>query len=319
MEFCEEMMEKSTVLVLLATYNGENYIHAMVDSVLAQDYQDVKIILSDDNSKDSSPAILDDYAAKYPDRVIHYRSGMRFGCAQKHFMHLLSKFHDAPYIMFCDQDDVWHSDKIRKTLETMKQVEAGEAVPAMVHTDLRVVDKELKEMSPSFWSHSDLDGSRLALNQLLVQNVVTGCTMMINNALAQLACREIPGDAMLMHDWWLALLASACGRTGFLKEATIDYRQHGNNSVGAKNVRSAGYLLQRLRSKKMRKALSDAAAQAAAFGACYGDLLMPEQKELIEAFASTQSAGLLRRDQIYIGHNLLKHGFVRVTAQLLGW
>ncbi|MBO4939210.1 MAG: glycosyltransferase family 2 protein [Oscillospiraceae bacterium] len=313
------MMEKATVLVLLATYNGENYIRPMVDSVLAQDYQDVKIILSDDNSTDTSPAILDEYAAMYPDRVFHYRSGMRFGCAQKHFMHLLAKFHDAPYIMFCDQDDVWHSDKIRKTLDKMKQVEAGETVPAMVHTDLRVVDRDLQELSASFWSHSDLDGSRLALNELLVQNVVTGCTMMINNPLAQLACRQIPQDAMLMHDWWLALLASACGRTGFLNEATIDYRQHGNNSVGAKNVRSVGYLCQRLRSKKMRMALSNAAAQAQVFGDCYRDLLTKEQTELIEAFASTQTAGLLRRDQIYIRHNLLKHGFVRVTAQLLGW
>ena len=307
-------MEKATVLVLLATYNGENFIRPMVDSVLAQDYQNIKIILSDDNSRDSSPAILEEYAQKHPDKVVHYRSGMRFGCAQKHFMHLLSKFRDAPYIMFCDQDDVWHPDKIRKTLEKMRQVEQDASVPAMVHTDLRVVDRDLKELSPSFWIHSDLDGSRLALNQLLVQNVVTGCTMMINHALAELACREIPENAMLMHDWWLALLASACGRTGYLSEAIIDYRQHGNNSVGAKNVRSASYLWQRLRSKKMRKALS-----AQAFLECYGDLLTQEQTDLLTAFASTQTAGLLSRDRVYIKYNLLKHGAVRVTAQLLGW
>ena len=312
-------MEKSTVLVLLATYNGENYIRTMVDSVLAQDHPDIRVILSDDNSTDSSPSILEEYAARYPDRVTHYRSGLRFGCAQKHFMHLLANFHDAPYIMFCDQDDYWHPDKVRKTLETMKRVERERDVPALVHTDLRVVDRELREISPSFWAHSDLDGSRLALNQLLVQNVVTGCTMMINRALAELACRDIPEDAMLMHDWWLALLASVSGQTGFLKEATIDYRQHGNNSVGAKNVRSASYLWQRLRSKKMRQSLADGARQAQAFLDCYGDLMTGEQRELTAAFASTRDAGLLRRDRTYLKYNLLKHGAVRVTAQLLGW
>lgn len=312
-------MEGSTVLVLLTTYNGQAFVGQMVDSVLAQDYQNIRVVLSDDNSGDGTAELLEKYAASDPDRVIHYRSGQRFGCAQKHFMHLLRTFHDAPYIMFCDQDDVWHRDKVRKTLEKMKQVEADPQVPAMVHTDLRVVDGELKEIAPSFCKHSNLDGNRLALNQLLVQNVVTGCTMMINRSLAELASREFPEDAMLMHDWWLAILASACGKTGFLDEATMDYRQHGSNSVGAKDVHSAGYLLSRLRSKKMRKSLSDGARQAQAFLECYAQLLKPEQIALLEAFSSTQDASLLVRDSIYIKHKLLKYGAVRIAAQLLGW
>ena len=42
---------------------------------------------------------------------------------KKHFMHLLRNFHDAPYVMFCDQDAVWHPDKVRKTLELMQKIE----------------------------------------------------------------------------------------------------------------------------------------------------------------------------------------------------
>ena len=230
-------MEAPIVYILLAAYNGCAYIREQIDSLLLQDHTAIKIILSDDGSSDDTLKILNEYAQKYPEKILHYRSGVRFGCAQKHFMHLLGVFQDAPYLMFCDQDDVWHTDKVRKTLAKMQKLENGEMVPTMVHTDLRVVDGDLKEISPSFWKHSNLDGSRLALNQLLVQNVVTGCTMMINRPLAQLACRSVP-QKVLMHDWWLALLASACGRTGFLTEQTIDYRQHGNNSVGAKDVRS---------------------------------------------------------------------------------
>lgn len=122
-----------------------------------------------------------------------------------------------------------------------------------------------------------------------------------------------------MHDWWLALLASAVGKTGFLAEATIDYRQHGNNSVGAKNVRSLSYLWGRLCSQNMREALKGAAGQAEVFRRCYEDLLDEEQKRLLEAFASTQNAGLLRRDRIYLKYGLLKKGVIRKTAQLLGW
>ena len=166
-------METSIVYILLASYNGHAYIREQIESLLTQSYPFVKIVLSDDGSSDGTDKILDEYAEKHPDKVTHYRSGERFGCAQNHFMHLLGAFQDAPYIMFCDQDDVWHKDKVSNTLQVMRQLENGEPVPVLVHTDLRVVDDTLQEISPSFWKHSNLDGSRLALNQLLVQPVTT--------------------------------------------------------------------------------------------------------------------------------------------------
>lgn len=310
-------MKEPTVCILLATYNGCAYIRQMIDSVLAQDYPCIQLVLSDDGSSDGTQFILEEYVEKYPEKVMFYKSGQRFGNAGKHFMHLLKQFCDSPYIMFCDQDDVWHKDKIRKTLLKMQQVERGEAIPAMVHTDLRVVDSELQEINSSFWRHSNLDGSRLALNQLLVQNVVTGCTMMINRPLAELACRETP-DEMIMHDWWLALLAAACGKADFIAERTIDYRQHGNNSVGAKDVRSKEYLWYRLRSKSMRNALKDNAKQAEALLQHYKEVLKSEQIEVIQAFIKAQKASFFRRNHLYIKYGLLKYGVVRKTAQLLG-
>lgn len=312
-------MSNQSVLVLLAAYNGESYIRPMIDSVLAQDHTDLRLIVSDDNSTDGTPSILAEYAAAYPDKITHYRSGKRFGNAQKHFMHLLEQFHDAPYIMFCDQDDVWHPNKISKTLALMKTIETDSATPSMVHTDLRVVDGELREIAPSFCAHSAIDGHRLSLNQLLVQNVVTGCTMMINRRLAKMVCKRYDSEGMLMHDWWIALLASACGKVAFLNEATIDYRQHDKNSVGAKNVYSPAYLLKRLRSNRMRKALADAAGQAEAFVKCYREWLTIDQQELAVAFAKTRNASLLARNRIYTQYNLKKYGFVRVVTQYLGW
>lgn len=311
-------MSESVVYVLLATYNGEAYIRQMLESVLKQDYPCIHIIVSDDGSNDGTESILEEYATANPEKITHYKSGMRFGCAQKHFMHLLSKFQDAPYIMFCDQDDVWHPDKVRKTLEKMKSIEANSSIPSMVHTDLRVVDGDLAEISPSFCKHSKLDGTRLALNQLLVQNVVTGCTMMINNSLAKIACENYSEDGMMMHDWWLALLASSCGKTGFLDEATIDYRQHGNNSVGAKNVYSLKYLIRRLQSKRMRDSLKDSAYQAECFLSCYDALLDANSKELLSAFAKTASLGCLERNEVYFRYHLFKYGIVRKFGQILG-
>ena len=311
-------MERPNVTILLPTYNGSAYLASQLDSLLAQDYPNLQIVISDDASTDTTVQIINRYAAAHPDRILHFKSGQHFGNAQDHFMHLLRQFSEADYIMFCDQDDVWHADKVSKTMARMKAIEQDTAVPALVHTDLRVVDADLSEISPSFCQHSDLQGDRLALNQLLVQNVVTGCTVMINRSLAQLASTCAQTGAMRMHDWWLALLASACGRIAFLNEATIDYRQHGSNSVGAKNVRSPSYFFQRLTSSPMRKGMRLAAEQAEAFLACYTTQLTPEQQKLICAFASTKDKGLLGRDLVYIRHNLLKSGFVRRFSQLTG-
>ncbi len=303
------------VLILLAAYKGGAFIREMVDSILRQDCQDWFLILSDDG-EDTAP-ILQEYADRYPDRIRHYRSGRRFGCAQKHFMHLLRRFGgEAPYCMFCDQDDVWHPDKVRKTLEAMKQAEQGTDLPVLVHTDLNVVDGALQQISPSFLAYSGLRGDRLQLNQLLMQNVVTGCTAMVNRPLAQLASRDIPEDAMLMHDWWLALLAAAKGKCVFVNEATIDYRQHGSNSVGAKNTRSAGYILRRMRSG-IRTSMEDTARQAGALLAAYPELFQGKQRAMLEDFSCIFQKNKLQRIRCYVGYGLWKNGLVRKIAQII--
>ena len=304
------------IMVLLATYNGSKYVGQMIDSVLAQDYGDFHVILSDDGSKDDTARILEEYACAHPGKITHYRSGMRFGSAQDHFMHLLQQFHDAPYIMFCDQDDYWHPDKMRKTLSKMQEIEKCD-LPAMVHTDLQVVDGELALMDPSFMHFSKLQGDRLALNQLLVQNVVTGCTMMLNRALAELACSHLPKDKILMHDWWLALIAAAMGSAGYLNEATIDYRQHGNNVVGAKNTRSAAYILKKIKNDGVQTAMRQTYAQAQVFEDCFGAMLDSDARKTVQTYAAmAHKNGFVRRVN-YLKYGFLKCGVQRIIAQLI--
>lgn len=307
----------NTVTILLATYNGEKHINEMVESILAQDFEDWKLILSDDGSTDGTADILESFAEKFPEKIVHYRSGKRFGNAQGHFLHLLETFGDAPYVMFCDQDDVWHKDKISKTLKKMKETEK-DGVPTMVHTDLAVVDKNLSVLDSSFMRFSKLDGNRVAFNQLLVQNMVTGCTVMLNGALAKFAAKKCPAEKVLMHDWWLALIASAFGKIAFLDEPTIDYRQHGDNSVGAKNVRSASFLLERLKNHQSKKSVQNSILQAKAFLECFEDSLSDELLQVLKDFASLENKNFLARDAVYLKHKINKFGFTRIVAQYLG-
>ena len=306
----------STVRILLAAYNGEKYIGQMIESILAQDFQDWQLVVSDDQSRDGTPAILEDYAKRYPDRIIHYRSGLHFGNAQGHFLHLLDRFPDAPYIMFCDQDDVWHREKVSGTLEKMKEIEEP-SVPAVVHTDLRVVDGQLREMAPSFLAYSGLSGNRLELKHLLVQNVVTGCTMMVNRPLAELANAHRPEGAVLMHDWWLAMIGAALGKTGFWDQATIDYRQHGGNTVGAKDARSLSYILKKIRNDGVRKAMEDTYDQAEVFLETFGELMTPEQRRTVADYAALKHRGPLARRVGFLKGGYYKYGLQRIAAQFL--
>ncbi len=227
--------------------------------------------------------------------------------------------------MFCDQDDAWHSDKVRKTLAAMQEAErAGRAEsrsenapPVLVHTDLRVVDGELKLLDESFMHYSRLDGSRLKLNELLIQNVVTGCTLMINRPLTALALEGADEEKMLMHDWWIALCAAAFGKSIFLPEATMDYRQHGGNVVGAKNPLNLSYVKSRLSGGAIKKSLDDTSAQAAAFLKVYGDRLDGEQKETVEAYANLPSMGKIARLRTYSRCGFWKKDPGRRIAQMI--
>lgn len=310
---------ESEVTVLLAAYKGSTYAPSQIESILAQDCGGWRLVLSDDG--DWTAEVLDRYAAAYPDRIVRYRAGARFGSAQKHFMALLRAFRESPYIMFCDQDDIWHPDKIRRTLALMKQTEAsaGAGAPVLVHTDLRVVDAKLQEMAPSFTRYSRLDGSALSLNRLLVQNTVTGCTVMINRALAEMALQAEDVPEMQMHDWWMALTAAAFGKAAFLPEATMDYRQHGSNTVGAKNPNSLSYVMDKIRAGGARKALEDTAAQAGAFLRIYGPQLSEAQKEMLEAFSSAPERGKAARLRIYGKYGFWKKDLRRRLGQLLWW
>lgn len=305
------------VLILLAAYNGGGFIRQQIDSILAQDYPYWHLVLSDDGSEDQTPEILSRYASDHPEKITHYRSGIRFGNAQDHFLHLLSRFQDAPYIMFCDQDDVWHPDKIRRTLDKIREVETDPAQPVLVHTDLRVVDEDLRELDSSFLHYSNLDGSRMELNRLLIQNTVTGCTVMINKALADIACEALPAQDVMMHDWFLAVLASACGKTGFLPEATMDYRQHGHNTLGASNSRSLSYVKSRLSRRLIRASVFSGARQAETILRCYARHIPEENRRILSVYASLPEKDWFARRYTYLKYGFFKNGLIRCGALFL--
>ena len=250
----------------MAAYNGEKYIAQQLDSLIAQSYPDWELFIHDDGSADATPAIIERYAAAYPDRI-HLIDAPSAGSAKKNFLFLMREV-DAPYIMFCDQDDVWNADKIERSLAALKALEdqKGADVPLLAFSDSVVADSELRVIDNSFLSYQYLDPKRISFPELMVQNVVPGNTVVFNRALLQYARKCSDADAIIMHDWWCALIGAFFREIFFLEKSTLLYRQHNENSLGAKKYAPFNYPLAIVKCPgRIKESFVSTRAQAAEF------------------------------------------------------
>lgn len=226
-----------TVYILLATYNGEAYIEEQLDSIVKQKLSNWRLIIRDDGSKDRTISIINKFA-KFDERIIVIRDDINDRGAKNNFSTLLHcvKKYNPYYLCFSDQDDLWDSDKLLVEFEKIKEKENkfGPQTPILIHTDLEVVDENMRQICNSFMNyHGVAHKTHMQLEYLLIQNFVTGCTLMFNRALFNLSV-PIP-KCVVMHDWWIALCASAFGYIFFIPDATVRYRQHASNVIGAKS------------------------------------------------------------------------------------
>ena len=306
-------MKTKKVEILLATYNGEQYLREQLESIVNQDYVYWVVRVCDDASTDDTYNILKEYQEKYPDKFILVKNEQGFGSAKKNFMNLI-KNSTCDYVMCCDQDDVWLPNKISLTLQAMKENEQGE-MPVLVHTDLNVVDANLNVLSESFFEHSNFR-KEFELNEILIQNFVTGCTMMMNKPMVTLMSRVEDCDKILMHDWVASILATSVGKVAFVDTPTMLYRQHGINSVGAKKYGLALFI-SKLKEAKMRQSLVDTTVQANVVAELYQDILDKEKYEFIQQYGTLWKKNKVQRIRFYLKNRVLKKGLPRKICQLI--
>lgn len=231
--------------ILLATYNSEKYLKVQIDSILAQSFADFILYIRDDGSTDDTLLIIDEYLRSFSN-IIFLKDDQTGRFSMGSFMWMLEAV-DADYYMFADHDDYWLENKVQLTLNKMFEVENYEfSKPVIIHTDLKVVDTNLKEVASSFWNYSKIKPSLLLnFNFLAVYNLLTGCTMMINKKARNVS---LPYSKFaLMHDSWIGLkVMDNGGIIDFIPNQTILYRQHGNNAIGAKEVGTKNYFINKL-------------------------------------------------------------------------
>ncbi|MBU3005736.1 glycosyltransferase family 2 protein [Paraglaciecola arctica] len=220
-----------TICILLATYNGGTYLNEQLDSLINQSEKNWLCLIRDDNSKDNTLEVIKSYCKEDPRFYLVEDELGGQGNAMANFAVLMKEGlkSKANYFFFCDQDDVWLPNKIETMVCELNKHDKDNAF--LVHHDLEVVDEKLSQIAPSFINYSRLD-SDASFSRLLGRNTVTGCASACNRKLLELSL-PVPEEAM-MHDWWLALMASYLDELYFVNQVLGKYRQHSNNVLGAK-------------------------------------------------------------------------------------
>ena len=302
--------------ILMATYNGERYIEQQLESILNQSETNWRLLIRDDCSQDNTRQIIQKYQIKYPEKIIFVPSTESSGSAMNNFFKLLD-YAENEYIMFADQDDVWKPDKIAVTFSKMQEMEKqyGREIPLLIHTDLCVVNERLETINSSIFALQDMNYRQDRLNNLLATNIVTGCTMLFNQALLELLGKK-PANAV-MHDMWIALVAAAFGKIGFVNKATILYRQHGSNANGTKNVKSLKYIIDDIRDiSSISKSLDLHYQQAKEFLNIYKNNLSEEQIKLLSGYSEFRQKNWLQRVVFLYRQDIKKKGFARICGQI---
>lgn len=306
--------------VVLVCCNGEAYLDGQIATILNQTVAPARLLLSDDASSDDTALILERWRRQAPGQVLVRREPERCGVVAHvdRALAALMATGPTPYLFLSDQDDLWDLDKAERSLAKMAALEAswGSAVPLLVHTDLRLIDASGRLLARSYIQHACLRLKRTSLRELAFQNVVTGCTVLINRACLE-AALPIPPEAVL-HDGWLALVATSLGAVYFLPEPTVSYRQHGDNQVGGEVFRSERWAawIRSLRDgtaadRAIRPAVEQALALVERYGAAQPKLARDLPPEHLRALLDSTT---LRRLRAALALGVRKHGWRRSLA-----
>ena len=220
-------MITENINVILCCYQGESYIAEQLDSILAQTYPSVEIFVSDDSSNDKTQAIVESYCANFSNVTLHNNTE-NLGFLKNFEVSLLRI--KGKYFALCDQDDIWHPDKLTVSMSELKKIEAiYPNKPILVHTDLELMDAHGHTIEGSFFTKKELSlSNKKSLGQILGHCGIMGNTILMNRILVDKAL-PFP-EGLKYHDYWLAVINELYGVRKTISKPLVKYRLHDTNT-----------------------------------------------------------------------------------------
>lgn len=232
------------IAVLLATYNGAEWLSEQLESVLNQRDVDVKLIVSDDMSTDGTIELLEKHA-KNDHRISILPSKGKFGSAAKNFYRLIvdADISDCSFVALADQDDIWLKNKLSSlsqiAIDNGSDGVSSNAVAFWNDGSRALIDKSKPLRRLDFLFESAGPGSTYLMTPKLVQEI----KVMLSDNYADI-------NQISAHDWLIYAICRATGKKWFISSVpTVKYRQHDNNELGVNlGVKAKWFRLMKLRS-----------------------------------------------------------------------
>jgi glycosyltransferase involved in cell wall biosynthesis len=214
------------VCILMATYNGENFLAEQLQSIERQTYQEWRVLISDDGSSDNTLAIAKQYQQKWGIDRVEIRQGPKQGFCQNFLSMACDSYIRADLYAFSDQDDVWLADKLERAVAYF-HVSNDSQLPIAYGGRTQIVDRVLKPLglSPEFTMPR-------SFRNALVQSIAGGNTQVFNQAAKELL-EQAGRQQVVSHDWWLYQIVKGAGGIFYYDpKPTVLYRQHENALIG---------------------------------------------------------------------------------------
>lgn len=222
----------ATLSVVLCTYNGARHLPALLDSLAGQRRPPNELLICDDGSTDATQQLIAAFAKRAPFVVRWYRQEKRLGPAANFVA--AAQHARGEWIAFCDQDDVWHPDKLVRALAASQE----HSDTVAVFCNARLINVDGRPLGRTLWQHVSFTPREQAILsagtpwQIFVRHpVVCGAGLVIH---ARVRNCLTPIADHWMHDAWAALVAAASGPVVSIAEPLFDYRQHEANVIGAR-------------------------------------------------------------------------------------
>ena len=206
------------ISVCIATYNGGKFIKDELLSIIPQLQENDEIIISDDGSSDDTIAQVE----SLKDSRIKVFNNTRHDSSKKPGWNVAMNFENAltrakgDYIFLADQDDVWMPNKVNKCLNELCLADL------VIHEMALFKGNNLDDLHRNHWN-----GRFHFKNYLLLKGKYYGCSMAFKRNVLDWAL-PFPND-LLLHDYWIGIMAELCGNVSFIPEPLIKYRLHDNN------------------------------------------------------------------------------------------
>ncbi|MEO0329850.1 MAG: glycosyltransferase [Pseudomonadota bacterium] len=221
-------MSELRYCILLATYNGEPFIDEQIKSIAEQGVVSIDRLVSDDGSTDDTLGKIAAWQNQWTLGKIEIRKGPQSGFSENFRSLICNAPEGYDFYAYCDQDDIWMSDKLTKATETLSRFHNA---PSLYCGRTHAVDN-----AGNFLGFSPQMMKEPCFENAIVQSIAGGNTMVFNDALMNFLRKSGAQGSFVAHDWWTYMLATGVGaHVVYDSDPKIYYRQHGENLIGTNN------------------------------------------------------------------------------------